>query len=168
MKRSYVSGLKLISWSLCGCQHGPLEGCVFGGSVDVCVQTCLHACAFPLRRADPEMSDSVGRCPPVMWLQTHSRMNMPASFRRRTNRRARFHLWFFFLSSCLNVWISFFFSKGLYSYGFGKNIWMSSTLGHRWGLWRPRSGLSFDKRGKGRVPSIVPAEPLCSLKFVSF
>lgn len=53
VKHSYVRGFKLISWSLCGSQHGLLESCVRGGSIDVCVQICLHACPFPIRRADP-------------------------------------------------------------------------------------------------------------------
>lgn len=95
-------------------------------------------------------------------------------FCRRTNTRACFRLWFFFLSSCLDVWISFFFffQGSLLIWVWEKYLNVinirSSLRPLKAAFFIQSSGLSFDKRGKGRVPSIVPAEPFCSLNFVSF
>lgn len=165
MKRSYVGGLKLISWSLCGCQHGLLEGrerwCMCANML-----ARLHISIPEGRSVDVRLGWTLPPCHVTADTLANEHASVVLSYNEQKGPFSS--LVFLLVQLFRRLDLILFFSKGLYSSGFGKNIWMSSTLGHRWGLWRPHSGLSFDKRGKGRIPSIVLAEPLCSLNFVSF
>lgn len=95
-----------------------------------------------------------------------------ASFCRRANRRACFSSVFvFFLVQCFRHVAFIFPPTGLSSSGLRKkkNICMSSSLGHRYGFWKPFSSsraalccLIRETKTESTVPSFVPEEPSCS------